>query len=74
MSNSQKRLIADWIKEAEKQGWTVVMGGPSAGHWKWYRPDGTLATVTPSTPDGGKRSIQNTLAKLRRAGLGIGRK
>lgn len=71
MSSSRKRLIADWIKKAEKQGWVVTA---SAGHWKWYRPDGTLATATPSTPGGGKRSIENTLAKLRRAGLEIGRK
>lgn len=62
---SSQALLDAWIKIAMKQGWTVKV----SGHCKWYRPDGTLACTTPSTPGGTRRGMMNTRADLRRAGL-----
>ena len=51
---------------ARKQRWTLTRTG--GGHIRWKPPSGP-PVFTPSTPGGGNRSIGNTLAKLRRAGL-----
>ena len=67
MSTSERQKLREWREIAEARGWRVTVAGN--GHLKWWRPDGTLATVTPGTPNGGNRSIDNSRAKLRRAGL-----
>jgi hypothetical protein len=39
-----------------------------SGHLRWQHPDGKHV-ITPSTPHGGNRSIRNSRAELKRAGL-----
>jgi hypothetical protein len=56
------------MRTAVRRGWTITR--TSSGHLKWRAPDGSVATVTPSTPGEG-RAIANTRADLRRAGLDI---
>lgn len=68
MTTSQQSKIKEWIKVAERRGWTVTVNG-AGSHLKWMNPDGVLVAVTPGSPNGGNRSIQNVRAKLRRAGL-----
>lgn len=67
MSTSESIKIRQWAKVAVSRGWRVVKS--SGGHLKFFRPDGSYATSTPSTPSGGNRSLNNTRAKLRRCGL-----
>lgn len=62
-----KKILHRWARLAVQRGWTVRIGS----HMKWYRPDGTLACVTPSSPTGYGRSLENSRANLRRAGLDI---
>ena len=50
---------------AHRQQWTITRTG--SGHLRWQPPQGT-AVFTPSTPGKG-RSVENCIAKLRRAGL-----
>jgi len=66
MGADGKRLIKDWIRVARCAGWTVKLRG---GHFLFFPPAGQMVSA-PGTPGGG-RSIQNTRAKLRRAGLNI---
>jgi hypothetical protein len=69
MSTSEVRKLQEWAGVARGLGWTVeVTRGGS--HLKWWNPLGRLVAVTPGTPGGGNRSIDNVRAKLRRAGLG----
>lgn len=56
------------LREAEKQGCRVQQGGNN--HWKIYAPNGTII-VTGSTPSD-HRSVLNTRARLRRAGVVVG--
>lgn len=51
---------------ARRSGWILTRTG--SGHLRWQPPDGRHV-ITPSTPRGGRRSIQNARAELRRAGL-----
>lgn len=69
MTTSEVRRIREWIDVAQAIGWRVVASSGKGGHMKWYRPDGSLGTVTASTPGGGNRSMVNARAQLRRAGL-----
>lgn len=69
MATSEQKKIQEWVKVAEGRGWSVRIHGRGS-HLKFFRPDGSLATVVPGSPNGGNRSIENARAKLRRAGLG----
>ncbi len=51
---------------ARKAGWKITVTG--SGHLKWTPPEGRFI-VTPASPRAGRRSQQNSLAELRRAGL-----
>lgn len=52
---------------AGKNGWKITTSG--SGHLCWTSPNGTK--VYTSKSPGGNRSHQNTVMKLRRAGLNI---
>ncbi len=54
------------VVAAIEQGWSVTVSG--GGHLRFRSPTGALV-FAPSTPRGGKRSVENTTAQLRRAGL-----
>lgn len=54
---------------AESRGWRIKHGG---SHLKWKPPYPGRMVITPSTPGEG-RSIENAMAKLKRAGLPVGR-
>jgi hypothetical protein len=69
MTASGIKRLREWVEIAESKGWRVVEASGRGGHLKWYRPDGSLGTVTPGTPSGGRRSMVNARAQLRRAGL-----
>lgn len=47
-------------------GWKLSRDG--SGHLRWTSPDGSSLT-TSSTPRGGRRTIENERARLRKAGL-----
>lgn len=68
MGAAEKRMIMQWVRRAEQQGWAVRMS--TGGHWKWYRPDGRMVASTSSTPSD-SRSLNNIRMHLRRAGLDI---
>jgi len=55
-----------YARRAQVQGWVITRY--SGGHLKW-QPPGGRAVFTPVSPSGGNRSVDNVLAKLRRAGL-----
>ncbi|MER7063985.1 hypothetical protein [Streptomyces albidoflavus] len=61
-----RRDITEIVKELERQGFEVKMGG--SGHWKVYDADGHLIATLPATPSDG-RGVRNVLAVLRRAGF-----
>lgn len=65
---SRRKMLKEWIRQAEQAGWRVETGG--SGHLKWYAPDGETLVVTPTSPGRG-RAMQNTAASLRRAGLDV---
>lgn len=67
---SRKKDTVELVRLAERQGWTVEYTG--GGHWRFKSPNGPVV-FTPSTP-GGSRSWQNSIAKLRRAGLAVPKK
>lgn len=54
---------------AKRLGWTVERKRGS-NHFVWQRPDGHKVFL-PSTPRGGRRSIENSIALLRRNGLPV---
>jgi hypothetical protein len=56
------------VRKAEKAGCDATYSG--AGHWKIKTPSGQTV-VCSSTPRDTKRSIKNTVARLRRAGVQI---
>ncbi len=66
-NSDAKKLLRKWQRVAEKAGWTVEQTG--GNHLCWTSPTGE-STYTPLTP-GARRSLQNTRAQLRRAGLDI---
>lgn len=55
-------LAANWTIEPPRRG----------GHWKWKSPRGQLVVIA-GTINGGKRSFENSVASLRRAGLEVPR-
>jgi hypothetical protein len=57
------RALARTARRAE---WSITRTG--SGHLRWQHPDGKHV-ITPSTPHGGNRSIRNSRAELKRAGL-----
>jgi hypothetical protein len=68
VTTSEQARLREWMAEADRCGWTVTKHR-RGGHLKWWRPDGTLGAVTGTSPSGGKRSLINMRATLRRAGL-----
>lgn len=61
-----RKEIAAIIRELDRQGFTVDMGG--SGHWKVKDGDGRLVTVIAASPGDG-RGLRNAIAVLRRAGF-----
>lgn len=61
-----KRELRPLVSAAIEQGWEVTLTG--GGHLRFKAPTGALVFCA-STPSGGRRSIENTEAMLRRAGL-----
>jgi hypothetical protein len=53
-------------RAARKARWAVTR--TDGNHLKWTSPAGDFV-ITPASPRGGRHSIANTLAELRRAGL-----
>lgn len=68
MATSEQKKIREWVKAAERRGWTVTIEGRGS-HLKWRDENGALMCVTAGTPGGGNRSIDNMRALLRRVGL-----
>lgn len=68
MSTSERKLVHRWIDLAMDCGWRVTLTG--AGHYRFLPPVGPPIFMG-STPRGGRRSIENARADLRRAGLPI---
>jgi hypothetical protein len=69
MSRSRFRVPASLCtaaRKARKSGWVLTRTG--SGHIRWRGPDGAIV-ITSSTPGGGNRSIRNSRAQLKRAGL-----
>ena len=66
MSDKIPEALRDAAKVARKAGWTITVNG--SGHLKWMPPAGKFI-VTPMSPRAGRRSTDNSLAELRRAGL-----
>lgn len=65
---SSNKEVSKLIQAARDQGWTVLYSG--GGHLIFRSPDKSVPQiVVPSTPHGGKRSIENATAQLRRGGL-----
>jgi hypothetical protein len=52
---------------ARERGWVVTVAGD--GHIKWTSPHGQIVTTVNSPPHGRSRSLNNALARLRKAGL-----
>lgn len=52
-------------RTARSKGWVITVTG--SGHLRWVSPNG-VKVFTSKTP-GGNRSHQNTVSKLRKAGL-----
>jgi hypothetical protein len=64
------RELRPLVLAAVEAGWTVERTG--GGHLRFKSPSGALV-FTPSTPGGGRRSIENCRAELRRKGLNLPR-
>lgn len=64
-------LVRQLARLAQDHGWTVRRSG--SGHFKFIPPNGERAVTVPATPSD-KRSLANSIAQLRRAGLPIPRK
>lgn len=56
------------LREAEKQGCRIEQS--KGNHWKIFVPNGSII-VTASTPSD-YRSLRNTRARLRKAGIVVG--
>lgn len=54
------------VKEARSQGWRVEQ--TKGNHWRFYAPDGVHIVHGPGTPSV-RRSIDNTIAELRKYGF-----
>lgn len=65
-----KKELRPLVAAAVEQGWDVSISG--GGHLRFKSPSGAIV-FAPSTPRGGKRSIENTVAELRRKGLNLPR-
>lgn len=69
MSRSRTRIpgpLRSAARKAKRAGWQISRTG--SGHLRWKPPAGPVI-ITASTPGGGNRSISNSCAQLRKAGL-----
>ena len=69
MSSSRPHVpepLRTLARTARRARWTITHTG--SGHLRWRPADG-LVVITPSTPNGGRRSVKNARAELKRAGL-----
>jgi hypothetical protein len=60
--------LQEAAKVAKAHGWTIERRRNN--HLTWRAPSGAKVFL-PSTPSGGRRSIENSLALLRRNGLPV---
>lgn len=65
---SHRKDMQQFVLGAEKLGCTVTYSG--SGHWKIKTPSGAII-ICPSTPRELSRSVKNTTARLRKAGVSI---
>jgi predicted RNA binding protein YcfA (HicA-like mRNA interferase family) len=68
VSMEHKKLV----RIIQQQGFDIVISKRT--HLKVYSPDGTYITTIGNTPSTGGRSMENTIAALRRGGVDIPRK
>jgi hypothetical protein len=61
-----RKDIEHIIRMARRQGWRVEKA--KSGHWMLYSPDGSAIVVASATPSS-HRSVEQTIAKLRRCGF-----
>ena len=66
MASSAKKEFKELRREAERQGWRVVL--LKGGHWRFYAPGGKGIVHAGGTPSDHK-SLANTVADLRRYGF-----
>lgn len=60
------RELRKTYQQARRQDWHIRQGGRN--HTLWYSPDGETIITVPSSPSD-HRSLRNSLAMLRAAGL-----
>lgn len=65
--SAKPRLLADWVRLAERAGWEVKSTG--SGHLKWIPPTGSHV-ITGRTMRHG-HALRNAQQQLRAAGLKI---
>ena len=58
------------VRQALRQGWRPKTRG-NGNHLKLLSPDGVTMVVISCSPNGGCRSLENTLAELRRGGATV---
>jgi hypothetical protein len=60
---TDKKDTESYLKQLGKQGYDVILGGRC--HWKVYWK-GKLVTVTGSSPNGGRHSLENLKSRIRK--------
>jgi hypothetical protein len=60
--------LRDAAKQAKRDNWEITRTG--GHHLRWKSPSGAVVFLS-ATPRGGRHSIENSRALLRRAGLSI---
>jgi len=69
MASDARRQIEQLVRKAEDQGWAVRR--TRNNHFRLTPPAGGRGYTVPSTPNGGNRAAENSIAALKRAGLVI---
>lgn len=74
MSNKPPKVpeaLRDAYRKALREGWTVTKA-QARNHLRWVPPDKNQPIVhSASSPNGGCRSVENTLGYLRKSGLDV---